>query len=43
MLSSHPIPMIEIADGNRVARPDNCEEASLEALVLLATVVTVEH
>ena len=43
LLSSHPIPMIEIADGNRVARPENCKEASLEALVPLATVVTVDH
>ena len=38
-MSSHPVPMIEIADGNGVARPENCKEASLEALVPLATVM----
>ena len=35
--------MIEIADENGVARPENYEEASLEALVPLATVIAVEH
>ena len=35
--------MIEIANGNGVARPENCEEASIEALVPLATVMAVEH
>ena len=43
LLSSHPVPMIEIADGNGVARPENCKEASLKALVTLATVIIVEH
>ena len=38
-MSSHPVPMIEIADGNGVARPENCKKASLEALVPLATVM----
>ena len=43
LLSSHPIPMIEIADGNGLTRPEKIEEASLEALVPLAAVMVVEH
>jgi len=42
-LSSHPMPMLKIADGNGAARPENCVEASLETLVPLSTVIVVEH
>ena len=41
--SSHPIPMFEMANGNGVARPENCKEASLEALLPLATVMLAEY
>jgi hypothetical protein len=37
------MPMFKIADGIGVARPENCVEASLEALVPLATVIVDEH
>ena len=42
-LSSYSIPMFEIANGNEVARSEHYKETSLEALVLLATVIVSEH
>ena len=41
-LSSHPIPMFEIANGNGVLRPENYVEASLETMLPLATMMLVE-